>query len=489
MTPRSNVGPVPAAASDPLVAEQPPGPSRWLAPRRLAVGGTGALLAFCALVALVSLAVPAMIGYDPWAWLVWGRELTRGELSTDGGPTWKPLPVLVTTALAPLGDAAPQAWLVVARAGGLFGMVLTYRLATRFAGPGAGAVAAVALLLTPDDEARWIRHLLQGNVEPLAVGLCLWAVQRHLDGRRGQAVLLGAAVALLRPEAWPIFALYTGWLLWREPRRWRVIVPIVSAVPLLWFGGDWFASGDPWSGADRAQVLAGSTAARLILALEHAWAVVVPPVWVAAAVGVVWAARRREWPPVVLAAGAVAWLAVVVAMATVFGYAALGRFLSPAAAVLCVLGGIAVATAVSTVRGVGRRLATALVLVLVAAPFTGSRVQWLPMQLSASAEQAALHEDLLLAVAAAGGRDGVLACGGLAVDSTGTTSDPRPALSWALDVPLATVEYRLGDRPGVLIARTGKAAETTRSAQPAGDRRVLARTEGWTVYAQRCRSG
>ncbi|MGH8939323.1 MAG: hypothetical protein ACRDV2_08225, partial [Actinomycetes bacterium] len=143
-----------------------------------------------------------MIGYDPWAWLVWGREVTRGQLSTDGGPTWKPLPVLVTTVLAAFGDAAPALWLVLARAGGLFAMVLTYRLAARFAGPVAGAVAFLALLLTPDGDSRWIRHLLQGNVEPLTVGLCLWAVQRHLDHRRGQAVLLGCMAGLLRPEIW-----------------------------------------------------------------------------------------------------------------------------------------------------------------------------------------------------------------------------------------------------------------------------------------------
>ncbi|MPZ64103.1 MAG: hypothetical protein GEU83_00770 [Pseudonocardiaceae bacterium] len=66
-------------------------------------GGIVAPLAGCVVLASASLALPAMLGYDPWAWQVWGREITRGELSTDGGPSWKPLPVLGTTLLAPFG--------------------------------------------------------------------------------------------------------------------------------------------------------------------------------------------------------------------------------------------------------------------------------------------------------------------------------------------------------------------------------------------------
>ena len=102
----------------------------------------------------------------------------------------------------------------------------------------AATVAVVAFLLTPDAEARWLRHLLQGNIEPVTAALCVWAVRRHLDGRPGQAVLLGALAGLTRPEAWPFLVLYAAWLLWRAPRRWWVLVPALPAVPVLWFGGD-----------------------------------------------------------------------------------------------------------------------------------------------------------------------------------------------------------------------------------------------------------
>ena len=87
----------------------------------------------CLVASIALLPVPAALAYDPTAWLVWGRELVRFELDTTGGPSWKPLPVLVTTVLAPLGDLADEAWLVVVRAVALFGLVVAFRLATRFA--------------------------------------------------------------------------------------------------------------------------------------------------------------------------------------------------------------------------------------------------------------------------------------------------------------------------------------------------------------------
>ena len=137
--------------------------------RRLLRYADGWLLLGCLAVAAGSLAVPALLGFDPWVWLIWGRELLRGGLATDGTVAWKPLPVLVTAVLAPFGAAAPALWTVLARAFGLFGLVLVFRLAARFAGAGpgagpagrvaglvAGAVAAAAFLITPDAEARWL---------------------------------------------------------------------------------------------------------------------------------------------------------------------------------------------------------------------------------------------------------------------------------------------------------------------------------------------
>ena len=69
----------------------------------------------CAAISVVSLPLPATLAFDPWAWLVWGREIGQLDLDTTGGPSWKPLPVLVTTVLGAAGDLAPTLWLVVAQ--------------------------------------------------------------------------------------------------------------------------------------------------------------------------------------------------------------------------------------------------------------------------------------------------------------------------------------------------------------------------------------
>src|SRR5581483_10928558 len=76
--------------------------------------------------------------YDPWAWIIWGREIAHFQLHTFGGPTWKPLPVLLTTLFAPFGAAAPVLWVLVARAGGLMAVGMAALLAVRAVSSSAG---------------------------------------------------------------------------------------------------------------------------------------------------------------------------------------------------------------------------------------------------------------------------------------------------------------------------------------------------------------
>ena len=111
-----------------------------------------ALVAACLAVGLLSLLLPSTPTYDPWSWIIWGREILHGDLSTVSGPSWKPLPVLFTIPFSLTGDAAPDLWLAVARAGGLLAVALAFRVAYRLAPPPygwlAGAVAAVGLVLS-----------------------------------------------------------------------------------------------------------------------------------------------------------------------------------------------------------------------------------------------------------------------------------------------------------------------------------------------------
>ena len=497
--------------------------------------GTPALLIGCVGVAALSLRLPAIVGYDPWVWLIWGRELNQGTLTSDGTIAWKPLPVLVTALLVPIGESAPDLWLLVSRAVGLSGLVAVGGLAARLtrdrtSGVIAAAVAVVAFLLTPDNESRWLRHLLQGNIEPVTAALCVWAVRRHLDGRPGQAVLLGALAGLTRPEVWPFLVLYGAWVLWRSPRRWWVLLPL-PLVPLLWFGGDRIASGNPLAGAATAQVLVGSAAQRLVVGLDGAVAMVPVAVWVAAAVAVVWGAHRRRLAPALLAGGALAWAGLVAVMAARFGYAAIGRFYAPAAALLCVLAGVAVgwlAAAVSAAaaavaerngqtagqtlrqprsRGSTERtrlsvgsavrrgvpgLAVTVVLgavALAAAPSVTPRMLWLPAQVDAAAVRAAAEADLVAFVAAAGGRAGLLACGPLSVDATRPAGEVRPRLAWMLGLPMAGVRNSLDNGPGVTVMRSGTLLDHTLALRPPDAARPLLRSRDWVAYAEYCPAG
>ena len=181
-------------------------------------------MAGCFALAVLSLLTPSTPTYDPWAWIIWGREITQFDLVTVKGPSWKPLPVFFTTPFALLGDdLAPALWIVVARAGGFLAFAMAFRLAARLAGPVAGAIAAGSLVLADE----FIRNFARGNSEGLLVALCLWALERHLDGRRRDAFLLGAAASLLRPEVWPFWGLYGLWMVacaWRgRTPPWREI--------------------------------------------------------------------------------------------------------------------------------------------------------------------------------------------------------------------------------------------------------------------------
>ena len=61
---------------------EPTGPARPVALLALA----------CLALAALSLLGPSTPTYDPWAWIIWGREVVHLDLVTTDGPSWKPLP-------------------------------------------------------------------------------------------------------------------------------------------------------------------------------------------------------------------------------------------------------------------------------------------------------------------------------------------------------------------------------------------------------------
>lgn len=263
----------------------------------------------CAVLASLSLGVSAVPHYDPFAWLVWGLELTHLDvgLSTLTGPSWKPFPVLVAIPSV-LGTAAPAGWLVLARTGGLLALVFAYRLGKRFGSGAAGVLAVVAIVLIPG----LARELMLGGELSLLVVLVLATVDRHCAGRPGQAMGLGFAAALLRSEVWPFLGLYCLWAWRTRSVDRRVVAGCCLVVPALWFLPDWITLGDPLHGSAVAKA---STEARTQAMIDRpvlevavrAYRLVPVPLHLLAVAAVGVALRRRDRRIVVLAGAALGW--------------------------------------------------------------------------------------------------------------------------------------------------------------------------------------
>jgi hypothetical protein len=335
----------------------------------------------CVALAVASLALPSVPTYDPWAWIVFGRELVvpGPGFSTVASTGWKPLAVLFTAPLALLGSAAPSLWLVVVRSAGLAALMLAFRLGSLAGGPIAGAIAAIALLASSD----WLRYLSAGNVEPLVVALVLGAIELHLRGHRQGAFVLGALAGLARPEVWPLVAAYAVYVGMGERRWW----PIALGVPVmfaLWIVPDWLGSGDLLHTFHLARISAepsrlqgtGDPALEL---LRGAATIAPAPVWIGALCGLAFGRRTRDRTVAALAFVAAAWALPTVA-ATALGYPAVARYLVVPVAACCVLAGIGVVAVLRVASRARGRAVLAAALVAVSAPFAVSRAVGLAHQ-------------------------------------------------------------------------------------------------------------
>jgi hypothetical protein len=271
------------AAEDPLTVSVPSAELTTLsaAPRsrasvralsdRLTGGRLYLALAVVALIiGALSLLIPSTPSYDPWAWLVWGREIAHLNLQTTGGPTWKPLPVIFTTIFSIFGKAAPNLWLVVGRAGAVMAVAMVFKLCARFArqlggrpAPGAGAlevaiswmpavlagcVASIGLIFAGG----YITANALGYSEGLMTAIVLISVERHLDGKPRQAFAVGFFAALDRPEIWLFWGAYGLWLWWKDPGARKLVIFLFALIPVFWFLPEYWGSGHFFRGVNRA---------------------------------------------------------------------------------------------------------------------------------------------------------------------------------------------------------------------------------------------
>jgi hypothetical protein len=195
--------------------------------------------------------------------------------------------------------------------------------------------------------------------------------------------VLGALAALGRPELWPFLALYAVYVMWRREARWPVAIALLLVVPVMWLGGDWWGSGNPFHGSDlakgfRSRVIQHRQAAikrdqqknvkidrSTGISLEHTYrgarVLLILPAFVAALVALAFAIYRRERTTLALAAGAFV-LFWVIAIMGILGYGGSPRFMFPAAGMVAVLGGIGVAELIRLGR---RPWASALIAVVI----------------------------------------------------------------------------------------------------------------------------
>jgi hypothetical protein len=427
------------------------------------------VVAACFGVAALSLLVPYAMRSDPWAWLVWGREVRHLALDTTQGPSWKPLAVLLTSVLSLFGNAAPDLLLLVCRAAWLLAAVLAFRIGKRLAGRTAGAIAAAGLVLIPSADADWLGLVLEGSCEPLVTVLVLAAIDRHLAGRRTQALALGCLAALGRPEAWPLAVIY-GLAVWRAERRGAVVVALLGSVPALWLGGAFWGSGSPFGAAQRAHSAFEAAASRhgtvipspargALAALENAGQILILPYLVAAlfAVGQAVLRVRRDGDrcdrvTIALGAVSVGWIAIFTTGA-LMGLPAEEQFMLAPAAVLSVLGGVGFVQIVRRFPQGHARLVAGGVLGVAALGFALPRFSALLEQARPRPDNRQERGALITVLQRSEAKTRVARCGGEVVVVKGSPSQ----VSYRLGVSLPAVRQWKPGRPeisrGILIAR------------------------------------
>ena len=324
-----------------------------------------------------------------------------------------------------------------------------------------GVVAAIAVALTGD----LLGYSAAGAEPGWTIALALAGVTAWRADRPRAALACGVGCALLRVEAWP-FLLAFGLLLWRRrPQDRALLVACAVAIPALWFVPEWLGSGDVLRSGSRARMpnpgQPATEAFPAFAALREAAALLLFPLWI----GALFAPRAAR--PLLFAG--LAWIALVAVMAQA-GFSGEPRYSLPGGALVAIAGAAGLVAATRDRRAVA---AVAAALLLVAAV---PKLAGLPDLHSDQAYQRGLAADLRRAIAAAGGRDSLLACGRPYV------GDLRgPLLAYHLDVEKQRVQFEPRPPGSVFRSRIAPGAPVEPVVGSAFAER--AREGRWTVLA------
>jgi hypothetical protein len=460
------------------------------------------LLAAVAIALASLLLVDPAPSYDPWAWLLWGREVAGGGLSTVDSPAFKPLPVAVCALLAPLGStAAPWLWVLVVRVAAVLAAWLAFGLGRRLAGGSwaAGALAAAGVLLCGG----LLASSAAGAEPALVIAFGLGGAAAWREERFRLALACGVGCALLRVEAWP-FLLAAAVVLWRRrPQDRPLLAALAVPVPAAWLLPELVGSGDLLRSGSRARTPNPGQPALAdvpgLASLEAALRLSLWPLWIGvAALIAVWAARpgrliravamsgvagrgraaraaaaSRAPAALVPAAAGAAWLGIVALMAEA-GFSGEARYALPGAALISISGAAGIVLAARATSRPHLVAAATLLVALAAAP----RLAHLPDVRRDQAYQWRLAGDLADAVRAAGGRDAVLACGRPYVGPL-----RGPLMAYRLDVAKHVVEPDDPPRAPGVVFRSALTATAAPAPEVPPRFAETARAGAWQVLA------
>ncbi len=206
----------------------------------------------------------------------------------------------------------------------------------------AGLFAALFVIGMQDPllPANYVHYLLSAESDTMIVALVLAAIDCHLNGRHRWAFWIWWLGSLGRPEVWPFWLLAGLWLWRTEPTYRRWLVFSVLFLLFLWFGIPGLTSKSVFTAANIAQNSARECHGnKVVCTIKRYQEMHATAVWILAALSVVWPIWRRNWAILVLAAGALAWLIIEVALA-VKGFPAVPRYMFESGAVVAILAGI-----------------------------------------------------------------------------------------------------------------------------------------------------
>jgi hypothetical protein len=406
-------------------------------------------IAVLALATVIVLWARTRPGYDPYGWLVWGRQTIKGALDTNAAPSWKPLPYLFTFPYALFGHYQLWLWMITSVAISLSGVVFAARIAyrvtdappeRRYAAYAAGAFAGLALLGITD----YAHYVLSAQSDPLIASLCLGAIDCHLSRRPRWAFALLVLASLGRPEVWPFIAGYAIWAWLRVPAmRWMVVAGAI-VVLALWFGipgltsNSFFQAGSHALGSGRA--IHGNKVTGIISRFVGLHSTGLE---LLALLSVVLATVRRDRTTLALAAAAVAWVIVEIAFA-LHGWPGVPRYMFPAAAVMVVIAAIAVGRLLAEpprLSSAAGLVGLAVVIVAVASlvPPAISDARTAHKDLVAQRLRTKEINQLTGSIRRLGGAARMRACG-----EPLTRLEYQSILAWQLNVNVATVGFKYG---------------------------------------------